>query len=255
MAEMAAKENKMASKSENPQLEKEANDRLADCRLHKAEWERDMREVYFFAAPHRSRSVNSGTQPTAKPQDAGESNTSFAAEMATDFATVMMNTFMPEAEQWAGRICPFGTPPAVIDAVKDQIKKDDKTIFGAIGASNFYAECSTAFIPDLAVGIVAMWIDQDNLDIATCQAIPLHELEVSTGPNGQIDDRFFVQHVKLRKIKSLIPDIQFPQDIEERITRQPNRYVELRRGFWRLWDERDDVYWQYVVLINSRLID
>lgn len=34
-------------------LEKEAKQRLADCRKRKAQFERDIREAYFFTAPHR----------------------------------------------------------------------------------------------------------------------------------------------------------------------------------------------------------
>jgi hypothetical protein len=236
-------------------LEEEALWRLEDCRRHKAEWELDMREAYFFAAPHRSRHISSRQAVGAKPRNQGESNISFACEMASDFATVIVNTFIPEAEHWAQRKAGFGVPDAVRQQISDKVAQQDEQIFDAISASNFYSECATSFIPDIAVGTVAMWIDAPTAWQGNrCQAIPLHELEIGTGPDGKIDDRFFVQHTTNRKLKSLIPKVKLPEDMQKSIDKNPKDKACLIRGFWRCWDEEATETWQYVVLVDDILV-
>lgn len=234
----------------------EHTDRLEEARRHKAEWELDMREVYFLAAPHRARAINSRTPVTTKPLDAGEANTSFACEMATDFATAIVNTFTPDANQWAMREPGLSVPDAVKDTLAAKIKAEDTKIFKGIGASNFYAECSTAFIPDLAVGTVAMWIDDPHPYAGIeCQAIPMHELEIAVGPTGHVDYRAFVQHPTYRKLKALLPGVKvFPAEIEERIKTKPRETVEVHRAFWRDWTVTTDVAWVYVIVVDRNHI-
>lgn len=240
----------------DPELEFEANERIEDCRRHKAEWDLDMREAYFFAAPHRARNVSSRTPNTNfKPKDAGESNTSFACEMASDFATLIMNTFIPEAQKWCQREAGTDVPDAVKKKIDDQVQQDDQRIFDAIAASNFYAEFAKAAIPDMALGTIALWIeDKRPAETFVCQALPVHEVEIGLGPSGELDTRFYVHHTRYHHLKALIPDIPLPADIEEMIKDKAKGTCELRRGFWRDWDDIGDVCWYYVVMIGKRLI-
>jgi len=50
----------------NADLSKEAMQRVDACEKQKLEFELDIRESYFFAAPHRARQVQSRT-PTPQP--------------------------------------------------------------------------------------------------------------------------------------------------------------------------------------------
>lgn len=237
-------------------IETDANDRLEECRRHKAEWDPDIREAYFFAAPHRARNISSRTPTTtAKPHDAGEANTSFAIEMATDFATVMINSFLPEAQAWCQRKAGSDIPDAAKPAFEKQVATGDQAIFDAISASNFYSEFAKAAIPDLAIGTIAMWIEDERASAPPmCQAIPLHELEISTGPHGELDTRFHIRHTRYRNLKDLIPNVALPDDVKLKIKEKPRDKVELRRGFWRDWSDEGGVSWQYVVMLGKKLI-
>ena len=238
------------------ELEEQAIERLEEARRHKAQWELDIREAYFFGAPQRTRNVSSRQRVGVRPRDAGESNISFAFEMATDFATVMVNTFIPEAEQWALRKPGFGIPDTIKDQVADKIAGQDKLIFEAISASNFYAECGTSFDPDLSVGTVAMWVDsQIAWQGIQCQSVPVHELEIATGPDGCIDDRFFVQHTRSRKLKGIMPGLVLPEQMSKDFDKNPKLDVCLVRGFWRDWSEKNEETWQYVVLVEDILVE
>lgn len=237
-------------------LKEEFDDLLAEARLHKAEWEIDLREIYFFAAPHRARNMNSNAPNTVKPMDAGEANTSFACEMAMDFATTMLNTFMPEVGQWAMREPGLNVPDSVKETIADKIRAEDEKIFKGIAASNFYSECATSFIPDLAAGTIAMWIDDPRpYGGIECQAIPLHELEISLGPTGHLDFRSFVQWTTYRKLKALLPSVkEWSPAVEGCMKDKPRGFVQTHRAFWRDWTVTTDVAWNYVIVVDNEVV-
>ena len=246
------------TKSRREDIREEEADHVEEARLQKSSWQRDLREFYFFAAPMRARSLSSRTPVTTRQQDAGESNSEFAIEMAQDFATVIMTTFTPDVAQWVEREPGLNVPDAVKDAVSDRIKGEDRKIFASISASNFYSECGTAFMPDLAAGTVAMWIDDPRPYAGIeCQAVPLHELEISTGPTGHIDFRSFVQHIKIKKLAVTLPDVKaWPKALAERMNdgKERNKRVEVRRSFWRDWSELHDVVWNHAVVVNEHVV-
>jgi hypothetical protein len=243
--------------SDRPALEEEGCERLGDARRQKTPFERNMREGYFFAAPHRARSVLSTTRISEnKPQDEGELNMSFAMEVSADFPTVIINTFLPEATPWAVRAAGWGIP----DEVKSQANKlasdGTDTIFKAISASNFYAECGKGFTPDLALGIAALWIKEGTgVQPIHCQAIPIRELELNLNADGEVDDRFVVRWIKARHLKVVLKGVSLPADIAALVDKDPQQAVSVVWGFWRLYDDAGDEQWQHVVLVNDKLVN
>lgn len=237
-------------------MQKDALERLQFCRRQKIQFELDLREGYFFAAPHRARNVLSTVPtPEVKPKDAPELNSSFAFELCGDFPTVIMNTFMPEATPWAKRAPGILVPQAARQQVDKQIRDADKLIFEAIGASNFYEASGTAFEPDLALGTTAMWIDRESsASPICCQPIPIRELEIGVGPTGDIDDRFVVRWTRNRFINVLLKGVVLPGAIQTELDRDPGGRTDVRWGFWREWDEAPEVVWHHVVMVKGALV-
>jgi hypothetical protein len=96
-------------------------------------------------------------------------------------------------------------PDGVWDKVKDQIKKDDLKIFGAMKASNLYPEVAKAFYPDLRSARWRLWIDRPHpASPIVGSAIPLRELEINLGPYGEIDDRFAVRYTRNSYVRELV---------------------------------------------------
>src|SRR5262245_55978451 len=94
----------MAADDSKKDLELEANARLEECRKWKSVRQQDFQECYFFAAPHRIRWQSSQARPPTTPiGDAAELQTSEAFLLAGDFVTQLVNTYMPEAQQWCER--------------------------------------------------------------------------------------------------------------------------------------------------------
>lgn len=234
----------------------DALERLEFCRRQKIQFELDMREGYFFAAPHRARNVLSTVPtPEVKPKDAAELNSSFAFELCGDFPTVIMNTFMPEASPWAMRRPGIEVPKTARPQLEKQIDDADKLIFEAISASNFYEASGTAFDPDLALGTVGMWIDREVPTAPICcQPIPIREIEINVGPYGEIDDRFVVRWTRNRYIPYLLKGIELPRVLAKEIRGDPTRRTPVAWGFWREWDEAPDVVWHHVVLVDDYLV-
>lgn len=237
-------------------LDEEANDRLADCRAQKMPFELDMRECYFFTDPLRTRQVNSMSMPPTVPlHDDGFLQTSAAFMVTEDFVTEVINTFMPQNELWAERQPGMFTNKAQWESVRGQVQDDDKQIFAAIKGCNFYAELAKSAYPDLAIGTMAMMIDDPHpSQNIRCLAVPLRELEINLGPDGTIDDRFVIRYTKNRYVKKLLPGIVLPPDIQKECDDGPHKGTEIRWGWWRLWDELGDETWQHVAMIKNRVV-
>ncbi|SDQ99537.1 Bacteriophage head to tail connecting protein [Rhizobiales bacterium GAS113] len=245
-----------AAKGKNKHLAGEGVDRLAKARYQKTQFELDLREGYWFAAPHRARNVLSTTKTTrAKPKDAQELNTSFAFELCGDFPTVMINTFLPQVQQWFVRKPSMIVPEEAKQKIADDARDGDAKIFQAILGSNFYAECGKGFNPDLALGTVAMWIEaRKGYEPVRCQAIPIRELEINVGPYGDVDDRFVVRYTEYRHLAALLPGIDLPAKITTAIKKKPTGDCVVVWGFWRLYKDDGDEYWQHVVMVDSELV-
>src|SRR5688572_29717567 len=135
------------------EISEEACDRLNGCEKQKLEFDLDIREGYFFAAPHRAREIRSDqqSQPT-KPRDADMLQTGIAMELCPDFTTVVLHAFMPPSAPWAERRPGMFVPDDFREEVKKQVEAQDPKIFDAIRASNLYEEFPKAANPDLALG-------------------------------------------------------------------------------------------------------
>jgi hypothetical protein len=249
-----AKDQKSAA-APNP-LEVQTIERRRECRRWKEQWSLDFKECYFFASPHRNRQISSQTlPPKQRAGDAAELQTSLAFLLAQDFVTEVVNTYMPEAQHWCERGPGMILPPEIWDKIKDKVKQSDGQIFSAMKASNLYSEIQKSFYPDLAIGTCGLWIDRRSpAQPISCSAIPLRELEVNLGPDGEIDDRFAVRYTRNSYVQALLPDVTLPDDVAELIKSKPSDRTEISWGFWRLWDRDDDEWWQHVVLLKDKLV-
>ena len=237
-------------------VEKEFADRLREARQQKMPFDIDMRESYFFAAPHRMRSVLSTTVPSKwKPQDSGELNQSFAFECCGDFPTVIQNTFMPEAGEWVVRKAPEGTPKQARDQAEQSAKEGTTTIFEAIGASNFYGEFGKSANPDLAIGTIAMWVDNGRPGRPRkCQTIPIRELEINLDGEGCIDDRFVVRWMRRRYVKRIFHNVELPKKVMGRPKESEDDRVAVAWGFWKVYDETEEECWLHAVTIEDEIV-
>ncbi|WGR74334.1 MULTISPECIES: portal protein [unclassified Bradyrhizobium] len=246
------------AEEQNP-LERQAVQRLAAARAWKSYWELDFKEAYFFAAPHRQRTISSMTEPAQQRLlDAPELNTDEAFILCGDFITEIVNAFMPEAKPWCERGPGMDLPKDVWKQVEKAVREGDQAIFGAMKASNLYSEVAKAFNPDLAIGTVGMWIDRPHPAFPIVNsAIPLRELEINIGPYGDIDDRFAVRYTRNAYVRELVGEEiwgKIDEKFKKAIEAKPTVRTQVIWGFWRKWQEHSDECWQHVVLVGSTLV-
>lgn len=240
-------------------LADETEARLTAARMQKSYIEQDLREALFLTRPRLSRQVLSTTVPQAPPRDMDQLATSIGSEVTEDFATEVINGFMPPNTPWASSEAGEGVPDDVWKQVKDQAVANDGIVFQALRASNFDAELATSLVPNASIGTHAMLIDDHWAhEPLLCQDVPLRELEINVGPYGGVDDRFMVRHVHWRKVPALFPKAALAKlsaTKRDMITSKPDEWAECRWGYWRDWTIDTDVVWQYVVQIAGDVVD
>jgi hypothetical protein len=237
------------------ELTDDAKQRLADCRKQKDIFALDIEECYFFAAPQRHRSVRStGSLDATRPDDAAEASTTLAREVAEDFATEVEASFL--TDEWARFKPGFEVDEDQLSAeTKTAIETHTKQTHKAIKASNFKAAFAATMVPDGAVGTVAMHIDDTKAPGPfQCQAVPLRELEINVGPDGEVDDRFWVQTTRHRHLKAKLPGIDLPKDVAAKVKDKPNHKCVIRWGWWRDWSDMSTETWNHVVMVGDAVV-
>jgi hypothetical protein len=244
---------------ESNKLEKEANERLKDARRWKEYVVLDLKECYFLAAPQRQRQISSQTAPgTQRMLDAPELYTDLAFILVADFLTEIFNTYMPEAQRWCERKAGMDVPADAWNQVKDIVAEGDAKIFDAMKASNLYSELPKAGNPDLAIAACALWVHRP-LGYAPIEvmAVPMRELEINLGPNGEIDDRFVVRWARNVHVRKLVGEDVWKKikaETRKGIEDKPGDRTEIRWGFWRLWEKDTDEFWQHTVQLSEKLV-
>jgi hypothetical protein len=244
--------------SKDDPVEQEAIKRLAEARHWKQRRLLDFKECYFFTAPSRQRQLSSETQPSVQTMlDEPELNTDLGFLLTADFTTEVINAYLPEAQMWCERGPGMDVPDQLFnDQMKVKVRAADKKIFQAIKASNFYAELPKCFTPDLAIGTAGLWIHRPYpTKPIEVLAVPMREIEINLGPNGEIDDRFIVRYPRNALVQAYLGALwdKVDEETKAKIKEQPAGRTELTWGFWRRWDRpEEDECWQHVVLIGKK---
>ncbi len=240
-------------------LEGDSLDRLREARRWKESTRiLDFKECYFFLAPWRNRQISSLTQPSQAPMlDQPELYTDIGPLITGDFITEVVNTYMPQEQIWCERKGGEGFEEA-FKQIADEVKEQDKKIFGAIKESNLYNELPKAFNPDLVIAGAGLWIKRRaaHLPIENL-AVPMREMEINLGPDGDIDDRFVVRHTYNKYIRTLLGDDIYNKikpEMRKAIEDDPTERSQIAWGFWRVWEDISDEVWQHVILFEDELI-
>lgn len=242
---------------EKSKLEKEAAQRLQDCRRFKSQIDVDLREGYFFTAPQRCRDVSSQSagNDRGRETDAAELQISIGMEVAQDFATELLNVYTPKIIEWAQQQKGIDLTDDEWSEIEDDVLAQTTTIFKAIRASNLYAALALAYMPDASLGTTGLWVsDLRAHEPIVSQAVPLPEMEINLGPYGEIDDRFIVRRTRYRHLPALLPGVDLPVDIAKKVKEKGGERCSLSWGWWRLWEKKDDVYWQHVIRVGEKQV-
>ena len=236
-------------------LAKETKKRLMSARAHKALVVRDLQEAYFFIRPRMSRQVTSDSAVSRNvSDDADMLATGIGAEVAEDFATEMIAAFFPPHAPWASSEISLMPDTSDLASVEEDVATYDKGVFSAIRRSNFNAEISVALDPDGALGTIALMISAPGAARPyRVEHVPLRELEISLGPDGEVDGRFRVRHVKASELTALLgADVVIPPKFLQ--PGNASKSVECAWGWWRDWSKPADDIFRHVLTLDGQVV-
>lgn len=241
------------------EVQKEAKRRLQECRKQKEAFRPDIEEGYFFTAPRRARDISTdrirNNDPGSRVEtDADLLQISIGMEEAENFATTLIQSFMPDGLNWIEQTVPASMREEFKPETEERGKAQTETIFSLLRESNFDAELASSLNPDAAIGTHALQIlDPGAAKPVMCRAVPLRELEIDVGPDGSVGTRFLVRQHKGRDVPAVLKDCTGAgkEKILSKCKKRENADFLVRWGWWRLHDRVDDVWWQYVVMVDD----
>lgn len=241
-------------------LTDEAKERLKDAKTQKAKLEADLREGYFFTAPLKEREMattsTSRTNNAALQEEQGELMTGLGIEVAQDFSSHLLNTFMPTNFDWCRRERGIYVRKDEWEEVKEEAEQQDKQILNAIRAANLDSVAYQAFYPDAACGTCGIWVDDDIPGAApTMRHIPARELEINVGPHGDVDDRFVVQRYKRSKLLGVLGRDLY-EKLPDKLKKGNSKEKTGEQVVWGFWRDADLalVRWHYVIMVAENVV-
>lgn len=249
----------MADEKYSKEATAEAKRRFDDCRQQKEPIRAYLEEAYWFTAPQRRRQQTTESASSTRQSPGDECDIELPVEMASDFATLVIHSFMSQNERWARRKLRLAGIKAEGDQIMnaaDALDKSDSLIFDEIKASNFYEEIGKGFVPDIGLGTVGLHIDIGKLGgPPVCRAVPIREIEINIGPDGSVDDRFIVRRTRYNRLAAVLPGVELPEKITAKMKASNNAECIVKWGWWRLWGRRDAETWQSAIMVDDCLVE
>ncbi len=170
----------------------------------------------------------------------------------TEFAAELQSSLMPPFSRWANLVA--GSDIEDVDEaeeINEELQAITQKVFDYIAASNFDQEVNEA-LHDLAVGTGILHVmPGDAIDPLRFRAIPLTEIAIEDGPDGQIDDIHYRKFCKVDHLPIMYPDL--PKDVYEVIKSKnyTDDRIELVQSTMRDRSKPNLRQWDYVAHIPS----
>lgn len=207
-------------------------------------------DCYEFALPWRHR-LSTDTHTT--PDDADDLTDDTAMVAVTDFASDMLATFTPRYVDWmdVAPMAPLGQE--VPGDVQELLQDYKETIFHEMARSNFYEAAEECYL-DLACGTMGMVIEDRGSDMPIhCECVPSTDLWVLKGPFSSLQGRWRRRLYEAEEIPVLWPDATIPEG-QRLQTRGSSKLVEVTDGFMRVWSDKANETWRYLVWSGKKLL-
>ena len=138
-----------------------------------------------------------------------------------EFASRLQSGLVPNFARWADFTAGSEVPKEERDKVNNTLDEVTDYVFEVIQNSNFAQEVHESFM-DLAVGTGVLAVTEgDSINPINFSAIPLPHLVLDVGVDDRIDHVYRMRTVKCRDLRIMYPKADIPQQIEERMKRDP----------------------------------
>jgi len=215
-------------------------------------WWSHFRECYEYAAPQRE------IFDTHSPGE--KKNTDLYDDTAVTglqkFANRMQKAVCPPWQQWSMLVpgednvdskakIEYGTKRLPIADVLEMVTD---RVFNYIHRSNFASRVYESFI-DMGISTGTLTCEYDKRqDKLIFNSVPLAQLYLNSGPNGEIDDHWREHDIEYGQIKTMWPEAKLSQQIRQKIRNSPDMNVKVIEGC--IYHAPDNLYY-YVVMLNE----
>lgn len=206
-------------------------------------------DCYEFALPLRQRNYMTGRQA---PPDVDRLFDSTAVTAIQGLASQTLD------DVWPADQTPFELKagPAVEDDKREAVDRNlaeiSRLIIEAINNSNFRSAGHEALL-DYCIGTGILLVEAgDAIRPVNFRAIPLTECVLDAGPNGEVDALFMPRKIQLGHLEQLWPLATIPDELRERMAREPAAEVDILEVLERDWSARGREVWVQWVLWSER---
>lgn len=213
-----------------------------------------MQEAYEYAAPQR--------ETFFEYVPGQEKNTDLFDDTAINglqtFANRMQKAIVPPWQQWSLMV-----PGAEVEnedaevkyrgkqmPLSEALKEVNDLVFDYIHRSNFSSRAYESFIDlGISTGTLTCEYNKDR-DELLFNAVPLPQLFLSSGPNGEVSDHWREHDVELGLLLRMWPDAQLDDKTKQDIAKKPGSKVGVIEGA--IYHEGE--YYYVVILAKSKKI-
>ncbi len=171
-----------------------------------------------------------------------------------EFASRLQAGIVPNFARWADLVAGSEVPNEQRDSVDNDLDEVTDYVFEVLQNSNFSQEVHESFM-DLAVGTGVLCVEEgDSVNPVNFRAIPLPQVVLDTGPNGEIDHIFRERkHIRFDDLPILYPDSEF----DPKVTRMMNmdRETSVLEIVCKDYQKKnEEAYYHYAICMTTDTI-
>jgi hypothetical protein len=190
----------------------------------KSRWDGMLSEAYRFALPQRNLYQGAGSEQGQEKMRGVYSSTGI--QSLTRAANRIQSDLMPPFIDWATLAPGPFVPEQFEQEARKRLDVINRTMFGAIHASNFATAVNELLLELLSGQGNMLVLEGDDEDLINHISVPDAQLAYDEGPFGRIDGKFRRVPVKPRNLLLTWPDAKnLPQDLAAMIS-DPGRQNE-----------------------------
>jgi len=169
------------------------------------------------------------------------------------FGSRILSTITPSWQTWSEFRAGSDIPEDVEDDINKQLIQSNKILFDFINHSNFTSQANECYL-DLGYGTAAMLVERgEGEDLLEFTSIPLSELYLEEGPDGQIQTNFRKFKAPARVLAERFPKAEWSEDIKTSIANSPDKDYEIVMAS--VYEPKTKKWYQIVFEYNGNKIN
>lgn len=215
-------------------------------------WKSILTDAYDYFLPQRELN-NQGSNGANKTDKIFDSTAIFGTK---EFANRMQANLTPIWRNWATFEISAEVEKALeeqgedIQKIRRELQSTAKVVFDYINHSNFATQVNELYL-DLCIGTSCMLVNEsdDPVKLIEFQTVPQIDIGYEVGPSGRIEHVFKNMEVIGRNIERKFHGIELPQEVAEKIKKDPDKKVAFLHAM--IFDNETRHFWSLLTMKNG----